>query len=282
MSSRIFRMLCTMAVVSSMAGLVFGQNPPAKQEQKQGEKKSEKKSERKTAAGSSKDVLKNPTAEQIAEASIFVYGLGGGRAILNQIRKTAIERGKTTVTTADGTSQQATFSRWTQRGDSLIKEKIRLDQDFPSARYALVFNEARIYGIYNDSVFTPRDDATRTFENQIIHGIEALLRYKENESTLVLVGKEKLQAVEYHVIDVTDKAARKTRFYISTKSYRVMMLDYEDQGTKYRRKFYDYNYAQGTLVPFRTVLWASDKIVEETEIGTVTFGQKIDGGLFAS
>ena len=60
-----------------------------------------------------------------------------------------------------------------------------------------------------------------------------------------------------------------------------MMLDYEAEGIKYRRKFYDYNYAQGTLVPFRTTLWVGDKLVEETEVGTITYGQKIDEALFA-
>src|SRR4029078_3822841 len=118
----------------------------------------------------------------------------------------------------------------------------------------------------------PRDDASRAFQNQVVHGLEAMLRYKENESKIELAGQEKIQGVEYHLLDVTDKAGRKTRFYISVKSYRVMVLDYEDEGVKYRRKFYDYNYAQGTLVPFRTVLWHGDKAVEETEIGTVTFG----------
>ena len=87
--------------------------------------------------------------------------------------------------------------------------------------------------------------------------------------------------MEYYLLDVTDKQSRKTRFYISAKTFRVMMLDYEDSGVKYRRKYYDYNYAQGTLVPYRTVLWADGKIVEETEIGTVTYGQKIDEALFS-
>ena len=61
-----------------------------------------------------------------------------------------------------------------------------------------------------------------------------------------------------------------------------MMLDYDQDGVKYRRRFYDYNYAQGTLVPFRTVLWAGDKLVEETEVGTITFGQKIDETMFSA
>ena len=86
--------------------------------------------------------------------------------------------------------------------------------------------------------------------------------------------------VDYYMIDVTDKQQRKTRFYVSTRSWRVMMLTYEEGGVKYRRKFYDYNYAQGTLVPFRTVLWADEKIIEETDIGTITFGQKVDEEMF--
>jgi hypothetical protein len=34
-------------------------------------------------------------------------------------------------------------------------------------------------------------------------------------------------------------------------------------------------------VPFRTVLYADGKIVEETDIGTVTYGQKIDDNLYS-
>ncbi len=60
-----------------------------------------------------------------------------------------------------------------------------------------------------------------------------------------------------------------------------MAIEFEDAGVKYRRRFYNYNYAQGTLVPYRSVLYANDKIVEETEIGTVTFGQKIDETMFS-
>jgi len=79
---------------------------------------------------------------------------------------------------------------------------------------------------------------------------------------------------------VTDKQSRKTRFYVSSKSFRVMMLEYEEAGVKYKRKFYDYNYAQGTLVPYRSVLWANERQVEEVEIGTITFGQRIEETMF--
>lgn len=248
----------------------FGQNTPAEKDEKKA-----------VPAATSKD-NKSITAEQVAESTIFIYGQGGGRATLNQIRKTALERGKISVTGADGRTDQASYQRWTQRADTLNKEKIRLDQEFPTARYSLIFNDEKIFGIVDDSVFTPREDASKAFENQIVHGLEALLRYKENESKIELAGKEKIMGVEYHLLDVTDKQSRKTRFYVSTKRFRVMMLDYEQDGIKYRRRFYDYNYAQGTLVPFRTTLWAGDKLVEETDVGTVTFGQKIDETIFSA
>ena len=234
------------------------------------------------SAAAAKEALKNPTAEQIAETAIFLYGMGGGRVTLNQIRKTAIERGKVSVANAEGKMEQATYQRFITRGETLGKDKIRLDQEFPTARYSLVFADEKIFGIFNDAVFTPRDDAARAFQNQIVYGIETLLRYKEDESKVTLVGKDKIGGVDMHVVDITDKQNRKTRFYLSAKSFRVLMLDYEDVGIKYRRRFYDYNVAQGTLVAFRNVLYAGDKIVEETNIGTVTYGQKIDGGLYAA
>lgn len=269
-----------LVVLAGGIGSAIGQQPA---EQKPAEKKPAEQKDEKApvTAQQAKEMAKNPSAEVVAESVIYIYGLGGGRAVLNQIRKTALERGKISVVNPDGKTDQASYQRWTQRAETLSKEKIRLDQQFATAKYALVFNDQKIFGIVDDQVFTPRDDASRAFENQIVHGLETLLRYKENESKLDLIGKEKILGVEYYILDVTDKQSRKTRFYASAKSFRVMMLDYEADGVKYRRKFYDYNYAQGTLFPFRTTLWAGDKMIEEVEVGTVTYGQKIDEALFS-
>lgn len=221
----------------------------------------------------------NPlTAEQVAETSIFIYS--GGRGPLDQIRKTTFERGRTTTPAADGKNDQTNYQRFVIRGENLVKEKIRLDHEISSTRFSLVYSDEKTFGIFNNTTFAPRDDARRAFENQIFHGLDVFLRYKTNESKLELASHEKLMGVDYYVVDITDKQDRKTRFYVSSKSYRVMMLSYEDAGVKYCRKFYDYNYAQGTLVPFRSVLWADDKIVEETEVGTITYGQKVDEELF--
>jgi phage protein U len=223
-----------------------------------------------------------PTADTVAESAILIYGGLGGRKTLDQIRKTAIERGKMSLVNAQGLTESVNYQKWVIRGDNLHKEKIRIDQEFPNIRYSLVFANDKTFGIYNDAVFSPRGDAAKEFENRIFHGLEALLRYKENESALELGGHEKIMGVDYYFLDVTDKAGRKTRFYISSKTYRVMMIDYQEDGIKYRRKFYDYNYAQGTLVPFRSTLTANDKLVEESEVLTVTFGQRVDEDLFKS
>jgi hypothetical protein len=243
--------------------------------------KTEKKEKRdKNSSKETSPDLKNPTAEQVAESAIVIYGGLLGRQNLNQIRKTTFERGRISVTNAEGRVENANYERWTLRGENLNKERVRFDQSFPNAKFALVYTGDKVFGVYNDSVFTPREDASNSFQHQIWHGLDALLRYKENDSKVELAGRDKMMGVDYFKLDVTDKQNRKTRFYISSKSFRVMLLEYESEGVKYRRKFYDYNYAQGTLVPYRSVLWANDKQVEEVQILTITFGQKVEESIF--
>ena len=226
------------------------------------------------------DLSKTITAEQVGESVIFAYSALAGRDYLKQIRKTTIERGKITLVNADGKTEQSNYERLIMRGDSLDKERVRFDQEYPNGKFALIYSNDKVFGLFNEQTFEPREEATKAFQNQMWHGLEALLRYKENGSTLTLAKSEKLMNVDFHVLEVADKQSRKTRFYISQKTLRVMMLEYVQDAVKYRRKFYDYNYAQGTLVPFRTVLWANDKQVEETNIQTISFGQKVEEDIF--
>ncbi|HSI88820.1 MAG TPA: hypothetical protein VK918_07170 [Pyrinomonadaceae bacterium] len=224
----------------------------------------------------------NFTVEQIVESSIFIYGLGGGRAVLDQIRKTTAERGKLTVRNAAGQERSATYQWWVMRGENSYKDRVHFEQVFPGTEYSIVRADDRVFGITNNTTFSPSSDALKQFENQTLRGLDALLRYKENESTIELSERQKVLGVDFYVVDVTDKEGRKTRFFISAKSLRVMIAEYEEDGVKYTRRFYDYRNAQGTLVPYRTVLWADGVQIEERTIGTITFGQKVEEGLFAS
>lgn len=220
------------------------------------------------------------TADGVVETAIFIYGLGGGRPRLDQIRKTTIEKGFTKHTGADGKVQQGDYETSIIRSSDLYSEKIRMDRNFADARYSLIWADGKTTGLYSTTFFIPDDAVVRGFEDGIFRGLEGLLRYKENGSTLELAGREKDLGVEFFLIDVTDKSGRKTRYYISVKSFQVKMLTYEHNGVKYKRKFYDYNYVQGTLVPSHTVLYADGKIVEDTQIKSISFGQQVNSELF--
>ncbi len=243
-------------------------------------KKSEAKEEKKPSKNL-KDALKNLTVDQVVELAILVYANPGGREKMKQIRKTEVERGKLTTTNAAGQTINANYLRWVQRGEP-GKDKFRLDQEQPTATFALVQNDDKVFGIYNESVFQPREDAIATFQDRLLHSIDSLLWYKENGSKIELAGREKILGVDFYLIDLTDSKDRKTRYYVSAKTFRVMMLDYETGGVKHTRKFRDYKYAQGVLVPFHSELMVDDKVIEEIRVGTVTFGQKLDETLFSS
>jgi hypothetical protein len=251
------------------------------QAQPQTEKKEDKQTEaqKKVTVGKSNVEV---TAEQIAEGVIYAYG---SRTALEQIRRNGVERGRLTRISNDGRTEEASYERRFIRGASMDKDKVRLDQKLPTIEYSLLYGDGRMWGIINGSAFTPREDATVEFQSQLWHGLDALLRYKENGSQLTLGGKEKQNGVEFYIIDVTDKEKRHTRYYISTRTLRVIWLEYEEPvagGTpvKYMRRFYDYRTAQGTLVPYRTVFFEDGKQTQETRVMTVTYGIKMEDSLF--
>lgn len=170
---------------------------------------------------------------------------------------------------------------------------MRLDQKTPTVEFSLVYNEGNIFGIINNTPFTPRTEATTSFLAPAHHGIDALLRYKENGSTVTYVTKDKQKNIDLWIVDLTDKEKRKTRHYISANpdvrlTARILWLEYErpdpatGESVKFKQTFHDYRVAQGTLVPFRSVLYANGRQIEETRISTVTYGVKMDDSYFKS
>src|SRR5207244_12642568 len=149
----------------------------------------------------------------------------------------------------DGRTEEAHYEMRFMRGEKAEKDKVRVDNKTPQTEYSLINSEGRIFGIINGSPFTPRADTTAEFISQQAHSIDALLRYKENESKLASAGKDKHQGIDVYVLDLTDKADHRTRFFISARSFRVLWLEYEETpprsatAVKYPRRFYDYRYA---------------------------------------
>ena len=224
------------------------------------------------------------TAEQIAESTIFVYG---SRPLLEQIRRNGIERGRVCKPTCDvpGKAEEATYERRFVRGENSEKDKVRLDQKMPTIEYSLIYGDGHLWGIINGAAFTPREDTANTFLSQQRHSVDTLLRYKENGSTLTLVGREKQKGLDLFVLNLVDKDKAMTRYYISARTLFVLWLEYEEPGgsgqrVKYVRRFLDHRRAQGTLVPYKTVLLEDGKQSQETRIFTVTYGIKLDDSLF--
>ena len=223
------------------------------------------------------------TVEQIVESVILVYG---SRPALEHIRRNGVERGKIIRVSAQGAPEEANYERRFVRGENLDKDKIRLDQKLPSMEYSLVFGDGKLFGIINGAAFTPREDAVSSFVSQHHHSIDSLLRYKECASTITLVGKEQQKGLDLYVVDLVDKENRKTRYYISTRSLRVLWLEYEDTSTtggtavKYTRKFLDYRVVQQTLVPYHSVLLEDGRETQETHINNITYGAKFDETIF--
>ncbi len=221
------------------------------------------------------------TVEQVVESVILVYGT---RPALEHIRRNGVERGKITRTDNEGKSEETDYERRFIRGENLDKDKIRLDQKFATMEYSLIFGEGKLWGLINGAAFTPKQDATANFISQHHHSIESLLRYKECGSTITLVGKEQQKGLDLFVVDLVDKEKRKTRFYISAKSLRVLWLEYEEGNpggapVKYTRKFLDYRLVQQTLAPYRTVLLEDGRQSQETRVLTITYGVKVSDAI---
>jgi len=229
---------------------------------------------------------KEVTAEMVAESAIAVAGNGFGRAVLAQIRRNGLEVGKETRTRPDGRSEESRYELRFVHGEKPEQDKIRIDSKTPQAEYTLVYGEGRLFGIINGATFTPRPDDAADFLSRQAHSIDALLRYKELESKVSSAGKDKQQGIDLYVIDLVDKASRKTRYFISAKTFRILSLEYEESPpgsstpVKYARRFYDYRLAQGTQVPYRTVTLEDGKLTTETHILTITYGVKMDDALF--
>ncbi len=277
--------LATFLVSMALAGQTQTRpqtSPPASAPQKetQEEAKQEAKQEPKQQQG--KKDKQEFTAEQIVESVILVYGT---RPALDHIRRNGVERGRITRFNTDGNAEEANYERRFVRGENLSKDKIRLDQKLPTMEYSLIFDDGKLWGLINGAAFTPRQDATANFISQHHHSIDSLLRYKECGSTISVVGKEQQKGLELFVIDLVDKEKRRTRYYISAKSLRVLWLEYEEGnpgGTpvKYTRKFHDYRAVQQTLAPYRIVLLEDGRQSQETRVLTITYGVKVNDSIF--
>jgi hypothetical protein len=232
--------------------------------------------------------------ETIVELAIIAYG---GRKQLETVRAGIHEEGTIRLATDQG-DLTGDFSLRSIRREKTWQDLLRVDLNLtppgaeprPGAgvKYTIAFNGASVWSAQNNQYVNPRPEADASFRAQLTHEYMALLRYKEDGSKLELVGPETVVGVDTNVIDLTNPNGEKTRFWISTKTYRVLHLEYElkpaeaQTVTKYRISYYysPIRVVQNTLVPVRRVMMQDGKFVQEITLNNITYSAKLDPEIF--
>ena len=250
-----------------------------------------------------KDAEKNKAAavklspvEAMVEIAIIAYG---GRKQLETARANIQELGTIRLATDQG-DLAGNYNLRSSRREKSWQDLLRVDLELnppdtdetsakpPAVKYVIGFNGASVWSAQNNQYITPRPDADAAFRAQLTHEYTALLRYKEDGSKIELIGPETVVGLDTNVIELTTPEGEKTRFWLSTKSYRILHAEYQmklagDQpATKYRISYFytPPKVVQNTLVPTRRVMTQDGKFVQEITLTNVIYSAKLDPEIF--
>lgn len=242
-----------------------------------------------------KSETKLSQAETIIEFAIIAYG---GRKQLETVRAAASEEGTIKLVTDSG-DLSGTYIARSMRRDKSWLDLLRVDLDLnaPAStdrsgndpiKYTVAFNGASVWSAQNGQYITPKPEAEIAFKAQLTHEYMALLRYKEDGSKLEYVGTETVIGVPSNVVDMTTSTGEKTRFWVSSKTFRITHAEYElmlpnqTKATKYRISYFytPYRVVQNTLVPARREMEQDGKLVQSIAIGPVNYSAKFEPEVF--
>jgi hypothetical protein len=236
-------------------------------------------------------------AEAAIELALIAYG---GRKQL-EIARAAIQESGTIRLATDQGDLSGNYLLRSMRKEKSSQDLLRVDLELsaaenaqgqtpPAIKYVIGFNGASVWSAQNGQYVNPRAGADVAFRAQLAHEYMALLRYKEDGSKLDYVGLDNVVGVDTFVIDMTTAEGEKTRFWLSTKTYRVLHSEYElklvegQPPTKYRIDYYytpsSLAVVQNTLVPVRREMKQDGKFVQEIKLTTFTYSAKIDPEVF--
>lgn len=276
-----------------------GQRPattqePAKDDKVPNEKELEKAKKQEDAKAG---VVKMSQVEGIVELAIIAYG---GRKQLDVARAATQEAGTIRLATDQG-DLSGNYLLRSMRKDKTWESLLRVDlelsapensqgQGAPPIKYVIGFNGASVWSAQNGQYVNPRSGADIAFRAQLTHEYMALLRYKEDGSKIEYVGPETVVGVDTNVVDLTTPDGEKTRYWLSTKTYRVLHCEYElklvegQPQTKYRIDYYYTPFSsavvQNTLVPVRREMKQDGKFVQEIKLLSINYSAKLDPEIF--
>lgn len=221
------------------------------------------------------------SAEELAEIVILAYG---GRNELALVRKNGTEEGQI-VLPSDDKSVEGRIVRKFQRREA-GQDLTRVDVELPTQKLTFGFNGYTVWAARDGVNFTPSPEAEASFIASLTHNYDALLRYKELGSTLARCGSNCIVGIDTEGIDLTHKDGSKTRYYISTKTFRILHLEYEvklrpdAEPVKFKESFFDFRPIQNTLVPTKTILFENGRPIQEIRLTQSKYGTKLDEEIF--
>jgi len=234
-------------------------------------------------------------AEVTAELAILAYG---GRKQIETARSVIQESGTIRLATDQG-DLTGNYMLRSIRKEKTWLDLLRVDLELSSAdsqnqtpqiKYVIGFNGASVWSAQNGQYVTPRAGADVAFRAQLTHEYMALLRYKEDGSKLEFIGPETVVGVDTNVLEMTNTEGDKTRYWLSTKTYRVLHCEYElklvegQPPTKYRIDYYytplSNAIVQNTLLPVRREMKQDGKFVQEIKLTNVQYSAKIEPEVF--
>jgi len=305
-------LLARAAILALLAGLVLApsmaastyQEQPAKQDPAKKDdlkhkdegkvpnsKESQKALEKMIRVG---EANKLSPAEVIVETAIIAYG---NRNALKAARASIEEQGTIKLATDQG-DITGDYRMRSIRKDKSWADLLRNDLELkppagaqragaaPQVKYVIAFNGASVWSAQNGQYVNPRPEAEAAFRAQLTHDYTNLLRYKEDGSKIELVGPENVVGIDTNVIDLTMPDGQKTRYWLSTKTYRILHMEYDlkigdGAPLKFRVSYYPpFRVVQNTLAPARRVMEQNGKFVQEINVNNFIFSAKIDPEVF--
>lgn len=267
--------------------------PPGASQKDDGKLPTDKDLEKKKAEAKAAQVKYSPV-ELLVETAILGYG---GRKQLETVRG-AIQEDGTIRLASDQGDLTGNYSLRSMRREKSWQDLLRVDLEMtspggtesnkPAVKYIIGFNGASVWSAQNGQYITLGPSAERAFRAQLTHEYTALLRYKEDGSKIELVGPETVVGIETNVIDLTTPNGEKTRFWLSSKTYRIVQCEYEiklddsQPPTKYMIKYFytPFKVVQNTLVPVRRVMSQDGKFVQEITLNNILYSTKLDPEIF--
>jgi len=227
---------------------------------------------------------KNSSAEDVAERVINGYG---GRAALYAVQRNGILRGQIKLHAADGARAGKTVTKFIRK-PHVLDDLLLINLELPEVKFIIGFDGKQTWTLNNGEAQEPSPETANAFRAAQVHGYEALLRYKENDSKLEYVGTNKIGTLEMDILDLITPEGARTRYEISKRTAHIMYLNYEEklapQGPpiKYRLAFSDFTVIQNTLVPFKTLVFENGRLVEERKLVEVAYNVQLDEKAFAA